>query len=122
MTTTTQRERLNHAINAWAEIRSDAHAAALNAEVEATCSAIDRLERHADQQALQIDALRAAFAQLQKRFVIATPEVIRALSDLCEAYRARAGLDGAWDEPLVRAEAAVIAARATNHQPESTPA
>lgn len=105
------RERLQHTIHAWAEIHSDAHAAALNAEVDAVCSTVDRLERHADRQALEIDAHRTAISQLQKQPIGSAPDVINALADLCEAYRGLAGIGGAWDEPLVRAEAAVIAAR-----------
>jgi hypothetical protein len=110
--TITARDRLQHAIHAWAEIRSPEHAVALNTEIEVLCIALDLAHTMSITLAQQVDQHTATIRQLQDQVRnTAAPQVVDALADLCTAYRAAVGLDGAWDQVVIRAEQVVIESR-----------
>ncbi len=105
---TTTKLRLTHAIEAYTSTPSAVHAAALNTVVDDVCTELDMLRLQASQQRETLDACADTIDVLRGR-PIAQEDAIKALRELIEAYRARTGLDGAWDEPAVRAERVVIA-------------
>ncbi len=105
---TTPKQRLTHAIESYQAIPSAAHAAMLNVVITDICTELDMLRMQADRQRDTLDICADTIDRLRGR-PMAQEDAITALRELVEAYRARTGLDGAWDEPAVRAERIVIA-------------
>lgn len=105
---TTPKHRLTHAIESYQAIPSAAHAAMLNVVITDICTELDMLRMQADRQRDTLDICADTIDRLRGR-PMAQEDAITALRELVEAYRARTGLDGAWDEPAVRAERIVIA-------------
>lgn len=104
----TTKSRLTHAIEAYTSIPSAVHAAALGTLVDSICTELDMLRMQTSHQAETLTTCADTIDRLRAR-PMAQEDAIKALRELIEAYRARTGIDGAWDEPAVRAERVVIA-------------
>jgi alcohol dehydrogenase class IV len=105
---TTTKQRLTHAIEAYTSTPSAVHAASLNAVIDGLCSELDMLRMRTEHQSETLITCADTIDRLRAR-PMAQDDAIKALRELIEAYRARTGIDGAWDEPAVRAERVVIA-------------